>query len=190
MGRTQKFRGKRTHGHGKKAGRGGGKRGGRGLAGGHKHKIMFMNKYFPDHFGRHGFKRPQSVVSCNEAINIQVLLERIPEFIAAGAAVQSGKSVSVDLEKLGYDKLLAQGKANRPIMLKVPQASKSAIAKIEAAGGKVEMTNPPKVKPPKAEKPKAEEKQQKPQAQAEKPKPEAKAAKPKPAAKVEKPKAE
>ena len=183
-GRNEKFRGKRTHGYGKKASRGAGKRGGRGLAGGHKHKIMFMNKYYPGHFGRHGFKRPQSVVACNETINIAFLLERIPSLITQGDAVQSGKSVTVDLEKLGYDKLLSQGNADRPLMLKVPQASKSAIEKVEAAGGKVEVTNPPKVKAPKVEKPKAGEKPQKPQA--EKPKPEAKSDKPKPQAEKQK----
>lgn len=189
-GRNEKFRGKRTHGYGKKASRGAGKRGGRGLAGGHKHKIMFMNKYYPGHFGRHGFKRPQSVVACNETINIALLLERIPSLIAQGAAIQSGKSITIDLEKLGYDKLLAQGEADKPLMLKVPQASKSAIEKVEAAGGKVEVTNPPKVKPAKVEKPKMDEKPQKPQA--DKPKPAVKAenpkAAPKAAPKAEKPK--
>ncbi len=56
--RTQKFRGRcRTHGRGKKSGRGKGKRGGTGNAGLHKHKIMYMLKYMPDHFGRHGFVR-------------------------------------------------------------------------------------------------------------------------------------
>ncbi|GAH16501.1 unnamed protein product, partial [marine sediment metagenome] len=51
-----------THGKGKKGGRGAGLRGGRGNAGLLKHKHMYMTKNMPDHFGRHGFKRPQSVI--------------------------------------------------------------------------------------------------------------------------------
>ena len=41
----------RTHGRGKKSGRGAGIHGGRGNAGLHKHKFMHMLKYDPDHFG-------------------------------------------------------------------------------------------------------------------------------------------
>ena len=47
---------------GKKSGRGAGKHGGTGNAGLHKHKVMHMLKYMPDHFGRHGFKRPPEIV--------------------------------------------------------------------------------------------------------------------------------
>jgi len=54
--RTKKFRGTRTHGRGKKAGRGAGLHGGTGNAGLHKHKVQYMLKFMPDHFGRHGFK--------------------------------------------------------------------------------------------------------------------------------------
>jgi large subunit ribosomal protein L15 len=58
VSKTRRFRGSRTHGRGHKAGRGKGKRGGFGNAGLHKHKFKWMVKYDPDHFGRHGFKRP------------------------------------------------------------------------------------------------------------------------------------
>ena len=56
VSKTQKFRGSRTHGRGKKAGRGAGKHGGHGNAGLHKHKYIHMLKFDPMHFGRHGFK--------------------------------------------------------------------------------------------------------------------------------------
>ena len=62
-----------THGRGKKAGRGAGLRGGRGNAGLLKHKYMHMIKYMPDHFGKHGFKRPQSVIKKDKIINIENL---------------------------------------------------------------------------------------------------------------------
>src|SRR5438477_64347 len=57
VSRTRKLRGSRTHGRGKKHGRGAGGRGGTGNAGLHKHKFKSMIKYDPEHFGRHGFTR-------------------------------------------------------------------------------------------------------------------------------------
>ena len=59
VSKTSKYRGGRTHGRGRKAGRGAGLRGGRGNAGLHKHKWISTVKYSPEHFGRRGFKRPQ-----------------------------------------------------------------------------------------------------------------------------------
>ena len=63
-----------THGRGKKAGRGAGLRGGRGNAGLLKHRFMYMTKYMPDHFGRHGFKRPQGIIKKDIIINVGDLL--------------------------------------------------------------------------------------------------------------------
>lgn len=137
--KSDRHRGSRTHGRGRKGGRGKGLRGGHGNAGLHKHKYMHLNKYMPDHFGRHGFKRPQSVVSSNEVINLKGLKQSIPKFLQSGAATQKGKAVMVDLTKLGYDKLLGTGDVDLAITVKVSQASKSAIEKIEKAGGKVEL---------------------------------------------------
>src|SRR6266571_3554388 len=51
VSRTRKLRGSRTHGRGKKHGRGAGGRGGTGMAGLHKHKFKWMIKYDPEHFG-------------------------------------------------------------------------------------------------------------------------------------------
>ena len=56
--RTKKYRGSRTHGRGKKAGRGAGLKGGKGNAGLHKHRFTYMIKYMPNHFGRRGFVPP------------------------------------------------------------------------------------------------------------------------------------
>jgi len=57
VSRTRKLRGSRTHGRGKKHGRGAGGRGGTGNAGLHKHKFKWMIKYDPEHFGPRGFFR-------------------------------------------------------------------------------------------------------------------------------------
>ena len=59
------------------SGRGAGKHGGHGNAGLHKHKVMYMLKYMPDHFGRHGFKRPQKMVSAKITLNVGDIDEKL-----------------------------------------------------------------------------------------------------------------
>ena len=117
-----------THGRGKKAGRGAGKRGGKGNAGLLKHKFMHAVKYMPDHFGRHGFKRPLSVIKKVKTINVGQLEEMFP-----------GKK-EIDLGKEGYGKLLGGGTINTKFKIKVDSASSKAIEKIEGAGGEIIIT--------------------------------------------------
>ena len=114
-----------THGRGKKGGRGAGLRGGRGNAGLCKHKFMYMNKYMPDHYGSHGFKRPQSIIKKDKIINVGQLEDLFP-----------GKK-DIDLTKEKYDKLLGGGNIKTKIKIKVDSASEKAVAKIEEKGGEV-----------------------------------------------------
>ena len=66
--------GSRTRGRGHKKGRGAGLRGGRGNAGCHKTKRI-MYERVGRVWGAHGFKRPQSVVSANNSINLKTIEE-------------------------------------------------------------------------------------------------------------------
>ena len=116
-----------THGRGKKAGRGAGLRGGRGNAGLMKHRFMYMTKYMPDHFGRHGFKRHPSIVKRDITINVGQLEEKFP-----------GKK-DINLTKEGFDKLLGGGKINSSLKIKVNVASQKAIDKIAEKGGDVKI---------------------------------------------------
>ena len=124
VSRTNKFRGSRYHGRGKKAGRGAGKRGGRGNAGINKHRLMTRLKYMPRHWGMHGFNRHHSLRKVNISINLQEL-----QSIAEGD--------SINLGEIGYDKLLGKGRIDRPINITVSKASALAVSKVEAAGGSV-----------------------------------------------------
>lgn len=137
VSRTRRFKGSRTHGRGKKAGRGAGLRGGRGNAGLHKHKWMTTVKYLPGHFGRHGFKRPQSVVADKITINLSDLEQSLPRLVKEGAATEKDGQWTVDLTKLGVDKLLGSGRIGTPVSVRVPEASAKAKEKLEGAGGRL-----------------------------------------------------
>jgi large subunit ribosomal protein L15 len=137
VSRTKKFRGSRTHGRGRKAGRGAGLRGGRGNAGLHKHKWLMVVKYDPDYFGHHGFKRPQSVVTDKITVNLSEVEQSLPALLKDGYAVQKDGKWTVDLTKMGVDKLLGSGRISTPIAIKVPEASASALEKLKAAGGTI-----------------------------------------------------
>ena len=124
VSRTNKFRGSRYHGRGKKAGRGAGKRGGRGNAGINKHRLMTRLKYMPGHLGMFGFNRDPSLRSINVSINVQEVQN-----------LTDGDSI--DLGEAGYDKLLGKGRIDRAVHITVAEASARAIEKVEAAGGSV-----------------------------------------------------
>ena len=123
--KTKKFRGSRTHGRGKKAGRGAGLRGGRGNAGLLKHKYLHLIKYMPNHIGRRGFKRPPSVIREEKIINVGQLEELFPD------------RDTINLDEEGYDKLLGGGTVRKAFNITVKKASEKAIEKIKAANGEV-----------------------------------------------------
>lgn len=140
--RTRKFRGSRTHGRGKKHGRGAGGRGGTGNAGLHKHKFKWMIKYDPDHFGHHGFVRHAQGTERETAINLEAVLDRLPVFEEKGYAVREDSFIVVDLEKAGFDRLLGKGQLTIALKVRVPYASEAAVARVVAAGGSVDLTRP------------------------------------------------
>jgi|Deesub1362B_J571_1020462.scaffolds.fasta_scaffold04421_4 large subunit ribosomal protein L15 len=136
--RSRKFRGYRRHGHGMKGRRGKGLRGGKGMAGLCKHRFIWMVKYRPDHWGRHGFTshHPRREV---RAISIKKMHEMLPIWLENGYARREGDIVVVDLGAAGYQKLLGSGRVTTKLKVIVEDASERAVEKITAAGGEVEM---------------------------------------------------
>jgi large subunit ribosomal protein L15 len=128
--RTRKFRGSRTHGRGIKAGRGAGKQGGRGNAGLHKYKFKSMLIYAPDHFGRHGFKRPPKIVEQPISLNVGQLDAYVPYLEAAGAVERKGAEFVADLSKAGIDRLLGGGSPAAKWSVYVAHATKHAGEKV------------------------------------------------------------
>ncbi len=128
--RTRKFRGLRTHGRGIKAGRGAGKQGGRGNAGLHKYKFKSMLIYAPDHFGRHGFKRPPETAHDPTTLNVGELDALVPQLEAAGALARDGSAFVADLTKVGIERLLGKGASARSWKVIVAHASRHAREKV------------------------------------------------------------
>src|SRR5207253_9688239 len=136
VSRTRKLRGSRTHGRGKKHGRGAGGRGGTGNAGLHKHKFKSMIKYDPYHFGRHGFTRHAQMHPVT-AIDLEDLARRLAEFEAAGHATKDNSRIHVDLTAAGIDKLLGSGRVAVAMRITVAKASEAALATVADDGGEV-----------------------------------------------------
>jgi large subunit ribosomal protein L15 len=125
--RHKKFRGHRTYHGSHKKWRGGGSRGGRGKAGMHKHKWSYTVKYEPNHFGKYGFKRPVAVAKKVSAINLWQLDE---------IAKKKNKK-EIDVGQLGFKKVLGSGEVSQPLIVRAKYFSKTAVKKLEQAGGKV-----------------------------------------------------
>src|SRR5207245_11423596 len=122
VSRTRKLRGSRTHGRGKKHGRGAGGRGGTGMAGLHKHKFKWMITYEPDHFGRHGFTRhfqPHETKS----IGLEDLARRLEEIEVAGHAKKGDSRINIDLTAAGRDNILWYGRVTRATRISVARSS-------------------------------------------------------------------
>jgi len=135
--RTKKLRGSRTHGRGKKSGRGAGIIGGHGQAGLGKTGKIGMLKYDRDHFGRHGFKRPQCMVEANTTINVTELEEQVDRLIEMGFGAKEGDIYNINLTDAGIDKLLGNGSISVAVNVTVAEASAKAREKLEAAGGSI-----------------------------------------------------
>jgi large subunit ribosomal protein L15 len=89
-------------------------------------------KYEPDYFGKKGFTSPKSLKRKVNAINAGTLDE-----IAEKLSTKKEGKLFIDLESLGYTKLLGTGKVTKPLTVKAPSCSKSAAEKIKEAGGQI-----------------------------------------------------
>ena len=131
-----KLRGSRTVAGGcSKKRRGAGNRGGKGKAGGHKHHWTWMVKFDPKHFGKYGFKRPQGTAQVFNPVNVDFLDENSDKLLSQGIATEEDNKIIIDVTELGYNKVLGKGKISKALTIKAPQFSKSAVSKIENAGG-------------------------------------------------------
>ena len=140
--KSGRYRGSQTHGGGaKKKRRGAGNRGGRGNAGSGKRADQKKPSNWKEgYFGKSGFtsksRRAKDVV-----MNINLLEEMVPSLLEKKLAVKQGDVVAIDLEAVGYTKLLGDGSLKTKLKITVPYASAGAIEKVKQAGGEVAVLN-------------------------------------------------
>ncbi|HVP26173.1 MAG TPA: uL15 family ribosomal protein [Candidatus Bathyarchaeia archaeon] len=131
--KTRKKRGSRTVGYGRVGQhRDQGSKGYR-KSGRHKRGWSWVQRYEPDYFGKNGFTSPQSLRQHVNVINVG----RLDEIVEKVSVEKEEGKLFVDLETLGFTKLLGTGRVTKPLTVKVASCSKSAVEKIKEAGGQV-----------------------------------------------------
>jgi large subunit ribosomal protein L15 len=89
-------------------------------------------RYDPEYFGKKGFVSPKSLRKKDNVINIK----RLDEIAGRFSTEKEGKML-IDLESLGYTKLLGTGRIAKSLVVKVASCTKSAAEKIREAGGQI-----------------------------------------------------
>jgi large subunit ribosomal protein L15 len=132
--RIRKTRGSRTQGYGRVGQHR--KTGSKGMrnVGRHKHLWSYVLRYEPEYFGKKGFVSPKSLRKKENVINIKRLDE-----IAGKFSIEKEGKMFIDLESLGYTKLLGTGKIAKPLVVKVASCTKSAAERVKEAGGQILM---------------------------------------------------
>jgi len=131
--KNKKQRGFSSHGWGsKKKHRGAGNRGGKGNAGSGKRadtkRPTIINLHGTVDLAKRGFVRPDAKKII--AINLRDL-----------SLIVEKKNVNeLDLNKIGYSKLLGTGNLSKAVKITVKMASKKAVEKVKNAGGEVILT--------------------------------------------------
>jgi len=131
--KSRKMRGSQTMGWGIRGQhRDRGSQGGRQI-GMHKEKWSWLVKYGEGWYGKHGFRNPTTKLTS------AISLRKLNELLVSGSIKIKeidGKKI-VDLNELGYDKLLGGGIISVPVTIKVGKATDRAIQKVKQIGGEV-----------------------------------------------------
>jgi large subunit ribosomal protein L15 len=114
--------------------RGKGHHGGRGMAGTGKRagqKKLWVLKYSPDYFGKHGFRSRRKKI---KTINVGIINNKIDKLVKEGMARKEKDGFEVNLK--GY-KILSSGKVTKKLFIKASGFSEKVKDKIEKAGGSI-----------------------------------------------------
>ncbi len=114
-----------------------GSRGGFGAVGFHKHKWIWVLKYAPNWYGKHGFTRPPEIVYGKYIINVGELNELAKYLLDKNIAYKEDNKIVIDVTSLGFNKVLGKGKVTLPLKIITKEISEKAKEKIIAAGGEV-----------------------------------------------------
>ncbi len=136
--KVRRQRGSRTHGWGQIGQhRAGGGRGGHGKAGLDKHKWTYVIKHDPTYWEKKGFVSTRTLGRKVSVINVGKLDDLADKLESEKKLERKDKKIFLDLESLGYDKLLGTGEIIKPMLVKVASYSEAASRKLEEAGGQI-----------------------------------------------------
>ncbi len=136
--KVRKYRGSRTHGYGQIGQhrcRGG--RGGTGKAGLDKHKWTYVLRNCPTYWEKKGFVSAKTLNKKVKIINVGKLDDLVTKMENEKKLERKDKKIFLDLEILGYDKLLGTGEIKKPILVKIGSFSETASEKLQEAGGAI-----------------------------------------------------
>jgi large subunit ribosomal protein L15 len=133
--KTRKKRATRTVGWGRVAQHRKHSQRGERKAGRHKHLWSYVLRYEPDYFSKKGFYSPRR--RNFNIVNVGDLEELATKLSTLKSLEEKEGLAFLDLDKLGYNKLLGMGHISKPFSIKVASYSESAAKKIEEAGGKL-----------------------------------------------------
>ena len=135
--KSRKLRGSRTFGYGRQGQHRKTSQRGERKAGRHKGGWTHVLRYEPNYWGKRGFRSIQSLHRKTNSINVGIL-GMLAEKLEAQSQLQlkDGK-ILLDLDELGYTKLLGAGNVTGPMLLKISAHSASAAKKIEESGGQI-----------------------------------------------------
>jgi large subunit ribosomal protein L15 len=86
--------------------------------------------YAPDHFGRHGFRRPSQIVDRPHSVNVGELEGLEPILKAAKALQREGETLVANLEAIGVNRLLGGGSTTPKWKVRVAHATRHAREKV------------------------------------------------------------
>lgn len=136
--KVRKYRGSRTHGYGQIGQhrcRGG--RGGTGKAGLDKHKWTYVLRNCPTYWEKKGFVSARTLNKKVKIINVGKLDDLVTKMENEKKLERKDKKIFLNLEILGYDKLLGTGEIKKPILVKIGSFSETASEKLQEAGGAI-----------------------------------------------------
>jgi large subunit ribosomal protein L15 len=135
--KSRKLRGSRTFGYGRQGQHRKTSQKGERKAGRHKGGWSYVLRYEPDYWGKKGFRSIQSLQRKINVINVGNLGILTEKLETQNQLERKDGKILLDLDKLGYTKLLGTGSVAEPILVKIPAHSASAAKKIEEAGGQI-----------------------------------------------------
>tara|TARA_Y100000034_G_scaffold26979_1_gene32093 strand:- start:1488 stop:2075 length:588 start_codon:yes stop_codon:yes gene_type:complete len=134
--KNSRQRGSKTHGWGSmKKHRGAGSRGGRGKAGSGKRGDQKKTQYWGLTISSlRGIKKKSPK---KNIINVQTIESKLDKWLASKKIEKKNDTYIINLDKLGYGKLLSKNLIKSKLDITVKECSKKVKEKIEKAGGKV-----------------------------------------------------